>query len=195
MRPTETLEACIAAHDRLLSAVAKLDDDGVRVPSLLPGWSRAHVVVHLARNADSHVWLFEGAKLGEVRHQYPSPGMREADIEAGSSRPADALIEYLTRSCHALEEAWAGLDDNRWEVMGIVTPGPRTMAEIVFRRLREVEVHHADLGVAYSPSDWATVYVEEELRRRLPSLPDRADRPALVGWLLGREEAPVLRHW
>ena len=179
----------------MLTAVGRLSDEEVRGQSKLAGWSRAHVITHLARNADSHVWLFDGARLGEVRHQYPQPGIRERDIEAGATRTAVALALDLGGSCEALETAWSDLGDDLWEREGVVTPGSRTMSEIVFRRLREVEVHHVDLDVAYSSADWSTTYVEGELRRRLPGLANRADHPALVEWLLGRGPAPELTPW
>jgi maleylpyruvate isomerase len=168
---------------------------------------RGHVITHLARNADSHVWLFEDAAAGEVRHQYPTTDSSEArpergtnptraaDIEAGAGRSADELRDDLIASCERLEAAWRALPGDLWDREGIVAAGPRTMTEFVFRRLREVEVHHVDLGLGYSPSDWPAVYVEGEFSRRMRGLPDRADHLALVTWLLGRAEAPELSPW
>ncbi|MET0910545.1 MAG: maleylpyruvate isomerase N-terminal domain-containing protein, partial [Ilumatobacteraceae bacterium] len=40
------------------------------LPSLLPGWTRGHVLTHIARNADSFVRLLEAAGRGEVVTQY-----------------------------------------------------------------------------------------------------------------------------
>ncbi|HVA51905.1 MAG TPA: maleylpyruvate isomerase N-terminal domain-containing protein [Acidimicrobiales bacterium] len=194
-RPTELIDVCVASHERLLVTAARLSDRDLRAPSRLPDWSRAHVVAHLARNADSHAWLFAGAKIGESRRQYPEPGMRERDIETGSALERDALLTDLTRSCRELEAEWKGLDDDRWDFLAAVSPGPRTMAEILFRRLREVEVHHVDLDVSYNSSDWPEVYVEGELRRALHKLPDRAEHAALVEWLIGRAHAPALESW
>ena len=37
---------------RLLASAAALSDEQLRGPSLLPGWSRGHVLSHIARNAD-----------------------------------------------------------------------------------------------------------------------------------------------
>jgi len=178
-----------------LTNVSKLTDDEVHSPSLLPGWSRAHVVTHIARNADSFVWLAEGAKIGESRQQYPTPGMREADIETGSSLPANDLIADLARSCRALEVSFDALDDDKWDFEVTVRAGSRTMAEIVFSRLREVEVHHLDLAVGYQPADWPRIYVDGELSRQLSGLPERADHVQLVTWLIGRADTPHLEHW
>src|SRR5947209_4673969 len=50
--------------DRLLVSLDKLDDDAVGEPSLLPGWTRGHVLAHLARNADALVNLLTWARTG-----------------------------------------------------------------------------------------------------------------------------------
>jgi len=42
---------------RLLAVVDELGDEDLRGPSTLPGWSRAHVIGHLARNAEALVRL------------------------------------------------------------------------------------------------------------------------------------------
>jgi maleylpyruvate isomerase len=194
-RPTAEITAAIDGHRRLLQTVAGFSDDDIHAPSLLPGWTRSHVVSHLARNAESHVSLFESARLDEVRHQYASADARVAEIEAGIERPKDELYGDLQRWCDALEAAWTLTDDEHWDRKAIVTPGPRSMAEIVFRRLREIEVHHVDLGAGYTTSDWSETYIEGELRRRMPGLPDRASHLTLVEWLIGRAPAPDLAPW
>ncbi|MDT4974596.1 MAG: maleylpyruvate isomerase, partial [Pseudonocardiales bacterium] len=62
-------------------------DDEVRAPSLLPGWTRGHVLAHLARNADGISRTLSGALRGERVPRYPGgPAGRAADIEAGSTR-------------------------------------------------------------------------------------------------------------
>ncbi len=43
------------ATERLLATAARLTDEDLRAPSLLPGWTRGHVLAHVARNADSYV--------------------------------------------------------------------------------------------------------------------------------------------
>jgi uncharacterized protein (TIGR03083 family) len=96
--------------------------------------------------------------------------MREADIEAGADRSAIELRDDLTTTCQRLEDAWRNLDDDRWTGTVVVTPGARPVRELVFRRLREVEVHHVDLDLGYTTSSWPPFYVEGELTRRLEKL-------------------------
>jgi maleylpyruvate isomerase len=105
------------------------------------------------------------------------------------------LIADLARSCRALEVSFDALDDDKWDFEVTVRAGSRTMAEIVFSRLREVEVHHLDLAVGYQPADWPRIYVDGELSRQLSGLPERADHVQLVTWLIGRADTPHLEHW
>jgi maleylpyruvate isomerase len=194
-RPTEYIEECRAAHKRWIATLDSLTDERAREPSRLSGWSRGHVVTHLARKSDSHVWLFEGALAGEVRQQFPRPNVMEDDVQAGAGRSAAALRTDLIEAFGRIEAAFDNHPDDLWDHQGIVAPGKRTMAEIVFRHLRDAEVHHADLNLGYEVSDWPALYVEGELARRLPALASRADHADLVAWLLGRAEAPVLGPW
>lgn len=198
MRPTEVIEACLASHRRLEVALGYLSDREIRDPSLLPGWSRAHVVAHLAQKTATHIWLFEGAEADEVREQYPS-GHSHAqigvDVEAGSVRPVSVLRDDLFRSFEGLQAAWARLDDDHWDRTGICVPGARSMTQIVDRHLRDIEVHHVDLDIGYSPSDWPKAFVTTEFAKRLADLPGRASHHALLAWLLGRSDAPDLEPW
>ena len=195
MRPAADIDACCASHRALLAAVAPLTDDDFRSPSALPGYSRGHVVTHLANKAMAHVRLFEGASADEIRRLHPDDYDADLAAGAGADRAAVELRADLERSLQLLEAAWNSLDDARWDRQGIMTAGPRTMSEIVTHHLRDVEVHHVDLDLGYRPSDWPSHFVEGELAKRLRALPDRADHADLLAWLLGRAPAPELGPW
>ncbi len=77
-----------AAHLRGL--MVRLADEAFVAPSALPGWSRAHVLSHVARNADALGKLVETALTGEVVPMYASPEARDGDIEAGAGRDLEA---------------------------------------------------------------------------------------------------------
>src|SRR6266568_3680678 len=85
--PGELQARLAGATDRLLATAA----GQAREPSLLPGWSRGHVLVHLARNADGLRNLLIWARTGVVTPQYPSQQARDDAIEAGAGRPAGDL--------------------------------------------------------------------------------------------------------
>src|SRR5688500_13026045 len=80
---------------QLTDVVEGLDDIAMKRPSLLPGWSRGHVLTHLARNADALVNLLTWARTGVEHPMYTSRADRDADIEEGSCRMATLLREDL----------------------------------------------------------------------------------------------------
>ena len=165
------------SHARLAGTLSRLTDDDVRRPSLLPGWTVGHVVTHLARNADSFVRLLEGAARGEVAAQYPGGStQRDGDIDAGSRRPAAQLVEDVVEASARLEAVWSSIDEEVWRTAtGRFASGTWPLADLPFRRWREVEIHHVDLDLGYRWDDWPDGYVDAELERALAGLPGRLD--------------------
>ena len=170
-----TIDGAAAATRRLLADVSELGEDDLRRPSLLPGWTVAHVLAHLVGNADSHTHLLAAARRGEVADQYPGgPAQRQGDIEARSALPAADLLDALGTACRRLEEAWAATPPEVWrDGRARVSTGEWPLAELPFRRWREVELHSVDLGLGCRPHDWSEAYVREELDRAVADLPDR----------------------
>jgi maleylpyruvate isomerase len=191
------IAACRAAHRRLHLRLADVDDATSARASRLPGWTVGHVLTHLARNADSVVRRLEAASAGELVEQYPGGGTgRAADIEAGARRPADEALADLVRADDAVDRAFAAADDDLWARtvrLGGGTTGPA--GRLVFRRWREVEAHHVDLGLGYEWSDWPDELVARWLPSLLTELPQRAGGHALVAWATGRGPAPTLPPW
>ena len=68
-----------------------LRDNQVREPSLLPDWTRGHVITHMSRAAESLCRLLDWARTGVEQQQYPSADARARDIEAGARRSVQAL--------------------------------------------------------------------------------------------------------
>lgn len=197
----EHVAGCASAHQRLLASLENLTDAQCRQDSLLPNWSRGHVLTHLARNADSHVNLLQSAVRGEVGKQYPSIEKRNADIESGSSRNASELVVDLRVSIYGLEAAWASANEKVWSGQGRNLGGNIIeISSLVFLRWREVEIHHADLGFGFGYDDLTDLYVRLELdqqimlwRSRKPmgmtELPDIAKKLSpsqRLAWLMGR---------
>src|SRR5262252_8769410 len=96
-----TISRIAEADGRLIASASALTDDQLRVPSLLPGWSRGHVLTHIARNADGLSNLLTWAKTGTETPQYESWEARNAQIDDGANRPADDIIADLSRSSEA----------------------------------------------------------------------------------------------
>jgi maleylpyruvate isomerase len=162
------------ATARLLTTVAKLDDDDLRAPSLLPGWSRAYVVKHLSDNADGTYRLVEAATRGEVGQKYPGGWeRREADIASAAAMSAAALRQGLESSCQRLADVLERAGEEVWAAPGTAPDGPVQVGSSVIARLREVEVHHVDLDAGYRPTQWPLSWVLDEIERATLGLPAR----------------------
>jgi maleylpyruvate isomerase len=174
-RTSADIDGARGAHVRLADTLSRLTDAQACSPSLLPGWTVGHVLTHLARNADSHVRMFEAAGRGQVADQYPGgQSQRASEIEAGAGRRAADLAEDVRETSRRLEAAWDAASDDTWKTaIGRLMQGPLPVSDLPFGRWREVEVHHADLGLGYSWADWPDSFADAELARAIAGLPER----------------------
>lgn len=181
--PAADIEGVRLATRRLLRTIDDLTDAQAARGSLLPDWTRAEVLTHIARNADGVRRLAEAAARGDIDAQYPGGAeQRATDIAAGQGVGAAALRSDVRRASDALMEVWRTLPDNAWDRDGKVIDGTRTIAHTVWSRWREVELHHLDLDLGYQPSDWPVVFVRRALCERVERLGTRAeDEPARPG--------------
>ena len=160
---------CAESHQRLLQTLDLLTDDQCREPSALPGWTRGHVLSHLARNAESHVHVLQCAARGEVAEQYVGGAKtRKQGIETHALDSAESLVASVRKSIYALEGQWAETNSEGWQGHGVNSAGATiAMSDIVFLRWREVEVHHADLALDFTFANWNSTYVRYELDRQV----------------------------
>jgi maleylpyruvate isomerase len=152
------------ATARLLETAQVIDDAAVREPSLLPGWTRGHVLTHVARNADGCTNLLTWARTGVETPQYLSRESREADIVAGAARPVAEHVADLKASAARFAEAVAEMPPQAWAATVRWLSGRTDHATgVMWARLREVEVHHVDLSLSYVPSSWPAAFVHRLL--------------------------------
>ncbi len=211
------LDDMTASTHTLQRTIAELTDQQVRGGSLLPGWTRGHVLTHVARNADGMVNLATWARTGVETPMYAGPEQRAADIEAGANRPAAELIADVGHSHERLLAATADLDDEQWETVVRWGRNLRETPASLIPTLRrvEVEVHHVDLDLDYTlahlPADFvlrmlADAAHEYSGRDGIPGFvlvgndnegswtigaggPEiTGTPPSLLGWLLGRTD-------
>lgn len=182
-------EDVLVAHDRLrghlrtLLEVGLIDDEFVRAPSLLDGWSRGHVLAHIARHADSVVRALNGAMRGEVVPRYPGPpGTRDQQIAEGSVKSAGDLVADVADSSSAVDRGFAAMTPAAWRGSCGGPDGDQPVAELVAQRLREVELHHLDLDLpGFDSSDFSDSFVRSEGSRLGDPTVDRSRVAALNG--------------
>ena len=152
------------ATQRLLDAARVLPESELRAPSLLPGWSRAHVLAHLARGADAMRNLLIGARAQQHRPAYASAQAREAAIETSAAQPPRDLMIDLADSAMSLRTMVRQLPDEAWSFpVQMLDSEPFPASELLTRRLVEVELHHCDLGIGYDAANWPASFAQTPL--------------------------------
>jgi len=203
----------------VIGIVHRLADTDLPGPSLLPGWSRAHVVGHLARNAEALGRLATWARTGQETPMYRDRNQRAAEIDTSAVLPADELRRDLARTSAQLQRDLDTLDEESWHAevrsaLGRTIPA----AEIPWMRVREVWLHAVDLDAGARLSDLPAEVIDAVLDDVTATLSARDGCPAvrlvatdreqprqlgsdggpevrstaagLLGWLIGRNGAP-----
>ena len=138
-------------------------------------------MAHLLRNAEGLAAALQGVVAGEQVPMYPSQERRDGDIdELAAAVDRAELRDRLLSSTTELADALAAVPADAWGTSIERVAGGRTFpaTAVPGMRLREVEIHHADLGAGYTPADWpdgVAVRVVDAMRR------PRARRSAVPG--------------
>ncbi|HEX2904582.1 MAG TPA: maleylpyruvate isomerase family mycothiol-dependent enzyme [Jatrophihabitans sp.] len=208
----------------LLGALDRLPDAALAEPSRLPGWTRAHLLAHLARNGDALRNLLTWARTGVETPMYSSPQARDSDIERTAALPPVELRADLAESIAALDADMAALTEAGWRGQARTRQGRLiTGADVPWMRCREVWVHTVDLdaGVEFAdlpveigvallsdacgfaaagPADVRIVATDADFAATLGDGAVEVALPLaeLLGWVLGRSvrpELPELPRW
>ncbi|GEL18980.1 maleylpyruvate isomerase family mycothiol-dependent enzyme [Pseudonocardia asaccharolytica] len=210
-----------AAHLRGL--MVRLGDEAFAAPCALPGWSRAHLLTHIARNADAMINLLTWARTGTVTPAYASREQRDADIAAGARRSPAEIRDDVVETSDKLAKAVKAMPASAWSATVRNVAGQEVPAsEIPWLRAREMWIHAVDLDVGASFADLPAPMMYDLLTEVTETLAQMPDAPAvrliatdhdqewsvgpaagavsvrgpvadLVGWALGRTRSRSLR--
>ena len=199
------------------TALGRLTDEEFAAPSLLPGWSRATLLAHVARNADALVNLLTWARTGVETPMYASPEARDAGIAEAAALPAAELRADVLEATVRLATAVRQLPESAWSARVRTAQGREVAAtEVPWMRCREVWVHAVDLdsgvGFADCPDDLLVALVDDvfsawKRRDEVPGITVSAGErtwgsgavavsgspAAVAGWLTGRSDGAGLR--
>lgn len=173
------LEAIDLATERLLRTVERFNDFDVALPSSLPDWNRSHVLAHVAQSADAMRNLLVSARIGHPVAAYVSQQARDAAIDAAGGSGAAVLLAELSTSAERFRAEAAGLPEHAWQRQVRVLRGSEfPAAQLLVRRLVEVELHHSDLDAGYGPGEWPTSFAEMSLPEPMRSQRENRQRAA-----------------
>lgn len=192
-----------AALAALIDVVRTLPEGAGADPSPLDGWSRGHVLSHVANVGAALARQAEHAARGEKIAPYDGgQAGRDAAIEAGAGRTATEHAAALEASRARLAAAWPAPGDALWSARVAYRDGVLTDALLAW--WREARIHSVDatagLGdraLGYDTWDDAfCAHLREFLAVRLPAdgggLELVGDARDVAAWLAGRTpEGPV----
>ncbi len=219
---TETLAWAGDGAAHLRGLMARMGDDAFAARSGLPGWSRAHLLTHIARSADGMINLCGWARTGVRTPAYASAEARDADIEAGAGRPPAEVRADVLDSSDRLAQVVRAMPATAWgATVATVQGAPMPATDIPWIRAREMWIHAVDLDVGASLTDLPAPMLAELIsevvcvvgaregcpplrlvaadQERSWSLGDGSgaevvgSSAALAGWALGRSRGKDLR--
>jgi maleylpyruvate isomerase len=179
--PTDLLPRVAESTDRILATVDLLTEEELRAPSGLPDWSRAHVLAHLSRGADSRVRLLTAARTGRPIRQYPDEQTRTREIEQSARRSRSELVADFRHSADRLHAAIVEHPAESWgRPVCWLGEEERSVDDVVPSRLQELEIHHVDLAAGYGSAEWPAWFVRAELPGVVADLRGRPQTTDLV---------------
>lgn len=135
--------------------------DDLRRPSLLPDWSRAHVVAHLIGNAVALGNLLTWARTGTETPMYADAEARRTQIDVDARRPDAWLRSRLGETGATLQAQYRSLTPAQSAVVVRTAQGRlRPARQVAWMRVRESFLHLVDLNIGYSFKDLPPALVD-----------------------------------
>ncbi|WP_369387574.1 maleylpyruvate isomerase family mycothiol-dependent enzyme [Streptomyces sp. CG1] len=167
----EGIEDVVRSGDRLVRAAAGLSGTALRAPSQLPGWTRGHVLAHVAHSVDAYVWLLRLAHTGREPGPRADAATLSAAVERDAALSADRLVARLRESLDQFSAQACTTPAPVWDRLVPALAGWLHPARyLLLRCLRELETHHLDLGVGHGTDQWPDAYVAWALDDTLVTL-------------------------
>ncbi|MEO6086835.1 MAG: maleylpyruvate isomerase family mycothiol-dependent enzyme [Umezawaea sp.] len=160
-----------AANTRLPGLLHGLTDESVIADSVLPGWTRGHVLAHLAGVAAALARQVEyGLEDRKVDVYDGGRPARDAAINARAANPAADLVEAVLASAGAFDRALAKIGPDDWTRSVVYRDG--TLVDVVQAYWREVEIHSTDLRLGYTPATWSPAFCDHLIEFTAPRAPE-----------------------
>ncbi|MFI6365588.1 maleylpyruvate isomerase family mycothiol-dependent enzyme [Nocardia sp. NPDC050630] len=144
--------------------LVELTDTGLDGDTLLPGWTRRHLLAHVGYNAAALCRLLDWAATGVETPMYASAEQRSREIDEGATLNPAALRNLFTHTAARLDEKWRNLPPSAWAAevrtaQGRLVPA----AETAWMRTREVWIHAVDLANGGRFGDFPAIVLDSLL--------------------------------
>lgn len=166
----QLMDRLTAAADTVSTKLVGLIDADVLEPTELPGWSRGHVLAHIAHVSNAVARQVEYALRGELIEFYDGgPGGRTQAIEMNAGHTADEHREYISTAFTRALTVLGNLHEDQWTLPVSYRSGD--VRGVALAYWRELVIHLADLQLGRGPETWSKefcLYMIEFLTARVP---------------------------
>ncbi|MFE9468236.1 maleylpyruvate isomerase family mycothiol-dependent enzyme [Streptomyces virginiae] len=159
----DVIEEVTRSGAGITATLDALTDLETRAPWTLAGWTRGHVITHLAHSIDAYGWMLAVARTGiEPAPSTDAKSLARTVREGADRAAAELATDLRSRLAHLAEDA-TSMPVERWDTLVTVLAGWRHPAWYTLHRCwRELETHHVDLNgyrAGYRATDWPSTYV------------------------------------
>lgn len=166
----QLMERLTAAAGNVSAKLGALTATDVLVPSDLPGWTRGHVLAHIAHVSNAVARQVEYALKGELIEFYDGgQGGRTQAIEMNAGHTAAEHREYISTAFTRALGVLGGLSEDQWSLSVSYRNGD--VRGVALAYWRELVIHFADLQLGRGPETWSKefcLYLIEFLTARVP---------------------------
>ncbi|UTT70982.1 maleylpyruvate isomerase family mycothiol-dependent enzyme [Arthrobacter sp. DNA4] len=151
--PAALLAELHKAADALTAAVDRIPAGGERDPSTLPGWSRGHLLAHIAGICGALARQVEYGRSGRTVELYDG-GVdgRNRAIELAAGHSLEEHREDVAAAVQRALAAFEGLGEDEWQTRIAFRDGVIFDAGLAL--WRELVIHTADLDTGAGPETW-----------------------------------------
>ncbi|MET4002489.1 maleylpyruvate isomerase [Arthrobacter sp. UYCu511] len=150
----QLLERLTAAAENVSAKLGALTDSDVLDPTDLPGWTRGHVLAHIAHVSTAVARQAEYALRGELVDFYDGgPGGRTQAIEMNAGHTAAEHRDYIATAFTRALTVLGGLEESQWELP--VSYRNSDIRGVALAYWRELVIHLADLQLGRGPETWS----------------------------------------
>lgn len=149
------IRAMAAATDRLLATIDAMPAAAFAEPSVLPGWSRGHVLAHLALNAKGLTGVLTTLGQDDPLPMYVSNARRDADIDQLAAQPPARIADRVAVGASMLAAHLGGgpTPEDALEAVGAAgRPAAGRPAGVVMPVFADAAAEAADAIAAWSVS-------------------------------------------
>lgn len=164
------VEDVVRLRRTLEGVLARLTDAEVAAPSRLPGWTRGHVLAHLAGVGSAAARQLEHARARRLVDFYDGGRpARDAAIEAGAGASAEVHARDVLAAARRVESALAALGPEDWDAPTRYRDQPATA--VAHAWWRELAIHLVDLDLGVGQDVWSPALLDHLVEFLAPRVP------------------------